>query len=88
MMVKSTPFDVQNKLFSFIDDSRGSKFIKTSTFTNLLLNYNYRSKNGDKKLKTLNINGKSLIEVFEPIICRLLSYFWTYLYITGCLFFV
>ena len=45
-----------NKLFSFIDDSRGSKFIKTSTFTNLLLNYNYRSKNGDKKLKTLNIN--------------------------------
>tara|TARA_B100002052_G_scaffold252233_1_gene240702 strand:+ start:1893 stop:4457 length:2565 start_codon:yes stop_codon:yes gene_type:complete len=45
-----------NKLFSFIDDSRGSKFIRASTFTNLLLNYNYRIKNGDKKLKTLNVD--------------------------------
>jgi len=45
-----------DKVFSFIDSSRGSKFIKSTIILNSLLKFNYRLKNGDKKEKTINVN--------------------------------
>ena len=44
-----------NKLFSFIDDSRGSKFIKATINANPSLDFKYRLKNGDKKEKNIDI---------------------------------
>ena len=44
-----------NKLFSFIDDSRGSKFIKSTNLLNPVFKFNYRFKNGEKKEKLINI---------------------------------
>ena len=46
----------QNKLFSFIDESRSSKFIKSNIFVNSDLEFNYRLKNGEKKSKTIIIS--------------------------------
>ena len=40
-----------DRLFSFIDDSRGSKFIKATTALNPSLSFNYRLKSGDKREK-------------------------------------
>ena len=44
-----------DRLFSFIDDSRGSKFIKATININPSLNFKYRLKNGDRKDKSINI---------------------------------
>jgi len=44
-----------DRLFSFIDDSRGSKFIKATTNLNPSLRFSYRLKNGDKKEKSINV---------------------------------
>ena len=44
-----------NKLFLFIDDSRGSKFIKSTNLSNPIFKFNYRLKNGEKKEKLINI---------------------------------
>ena len=44
-----------NKLFSFIDDSRGSKFIKSTNLLNPIFKFNYRLKNGEKKEKLIDI---------------------------------
>jgi len=44
-----------NKLFLFIDDSRGSKFIKSTNLSNPIFKFNYRLKNGDKKEKLIDI---------------------------------
>tara|TARA_B100000614_G_scaffold170279_1_gene151607 strand:+ start:2223 stop:4793 length:2571 start_codon:yes stop_codon:yes gene_type:complete len=46
----------KNKLFSFIDESRSSKFIKSNIFINSDLEFNYRLKNGEKKSKTIIIS--------------------------------
>ena len=45
-----------NKLFCFIDESRGSKFIKCAIDSNLNLSFNYYLRNGDKKTKKIIIN--------------------------------
>ena len=45
-----------NKLFSFIDESRGSKFIKCSIGSNLKFSFNYHLKNGTKKTKKIIVN--------------------------------
>ena len=44
-----------NKLFLFIDDSRGSKFIKSTNLLNPIFKFNYRLKNGEKKEKLIDI---------------------------------
>ncbi len=44
-----------DRLFTFIDDSRGSKFVRSTININPTLNFNYRLKNGEKKLKHLNV---------------------------------
>jgi len=44
-----------NKLFLFIDDSRGSKFVKSTNLANSIFKFNYRLKNGEKKEKLINI---------------------------------
>ena len=45
-----------NRLFSFIDDSRASKFIKSTINTNSTLSYKFRLKNGDRKDKDILVN--------------------------------
>ena len=45
-----------DRLFSFIDDSRGSKFIKATININPSLNFKYRLKSGDKKEKDINVS--------------------------------
>ena len=45
-----------DKLFSFIDPSRGSKLIKSTNVPLPILKFNYRSKNGEKKQKVINID--------------------------------
>ncbi|MDC0145155.1 DNA gyrase/topoisomerase IV subunit A [bacterium] len=44
-----------NKLFLFIDDSRGSKFIKSTDLLNPIFKFNYRLKSGEKKEKLIDI---------------------------------
>jgi len=44
-----------NKLFLFIDDSRGSKFIKSTNLLNPIFKFNYRLKSGEKKEKLIDI---------------------------------
>ena len=44
-----------NKLFLFIDESRGSKFIKSTNLLNPMFKFNYRLKNGEKKEKLIDI---------------------------------
>ena len=44
-----------NRLFSFIDESRGSKFVKATINLNPSLTFNYRLKNGDKKQKKIDV---------------------------------
>ena len=40
-------------MFSFIDDSRGSKFVKGTVNQNPTLNFSYRIKSGEKKEKLI-----------------------------------
>ena len=44
-----------NKLFLFIDDSRGSKFIKSTNLLNPIFKFNYRLKSGEKKEKLIDV---------------------------------
>ena len=44
-----------DRLFSFIDDSRGSKFVKATININPSLSFKYRLKNADKKEKNINV---------------------------------
>ena len=44
-----------DRLFSFIDDSRGSKFVKATININPSLSFKYRLKNGDRKEKDIKI---------------------------------
>ena len=44
-----------DRLFCFIDDSRGSKFIKATIDLNPSLSFNYRLKSGDKKEKKVDV---------------------------------
>ncbi len=46
-----------NRLFSFIDDSRASKFIKSTVNLNPTLNYKYRLKNGERKEKDILVTN-------------------------------
>ena len=44
-----------NKLFLFIDESRGSKFVKSTNLSTPMFKFNYRFKNGEKKEKLIDI---------------------------------
>ncbi len=44
-----------NKLFLFIDDSRGSKFVRATNLLTPIFKFNYRLKNGEKKEKLIDI---------------------------------
>ena len=45
-----------DKTFSFIDPSRGSKFISATNNLYPILKFNYRLKNSDKKQKSINVD--------------------------------
>ena len=45
-----------DKNFSFIDPSRGSKFIRATNNLYPILKFNYRLKNSDKKQKSINVD--------------------------------
>ena len=47
---------LSDKLFSFIDPSRGSKLIKSTNLPLPILKFNYSLKNGEKKQKVINID--------------------------------
>ena len=44
-----------NRMFSFTDESRGSKFIKATVNENPSLNFSYRIKSGEKKEKLISV---------------------------------
>ena len=44
-----------NKLFLFIDESRGSKFVRATNLLTPIFKFNYRLKNGEKKEKLIDI---------------------------------
>ena len=50
-----------DRMFSFIDDSRGSKFIKGTVNQNPTLNFSYRTKSGEKKEKLILV--KEFIDI-------------------------
>jgi len=48
--------NITDKKFNFISEDRGSKLILVSLDENIRINYNYRTKNGDKKTKGIMNN--------------------------------
>ena len=56
-----------DRKFPLISNSRGSKFILLSSESNLELMYFYRTKNSDKKSKTINLDEEFHIKNFKAI---------------------
>ena len=63
-----------NKLFLFIDDSRGSKFVKSTNLLNPIFKFNYRLKNGEKKEKIIDIINFIDIKGWKAIGNKLSNY--------------
>ena len=49
--------NIISRRYSFISDARGSKLLIMSNFENSRINYNYRINSGEKKTKSILVNG-------------------------------
>ena len=58
---------LSNRIFSFIDDSRGSKLICLSISEDPVLTFNYRTSKGDKKDKEIKVNEFVPIKKWKAI---------------------
>ena len=57
----------QNKEFPFLNDGRGTKLLLVTSKINSIFKFNYHSKTGSKKTKTIDVDSFVLVKGWKAI---------------------